>query len=167
MEIKSVVISGAPGVGKSFLFEEADLRGLVVNDSDSTNFSWSEPGVRNPEWPNNYMEHLRGLLGKVDVICVSTHHEVRSAMLKAGIPFVLVYPGVGQKEEYLRRFRERPLKPGEDQVARDQFVSLMSANWESWIETQLPPQSGCRHIVLQSGQYLSDRVNEILGSIES
>ena len=162
LDKKTIVVAGAPGVGKSHLFSEAEKRDLSIRDSDSSQFSWLQPGVRNPDFPYNYMEHLRSLLGEVDVVCVSTHHEVRNALVAAGIEFKLTYPGPGQKDEYIKRFRDRPLKPGEDQAARDKFVALMNAHWEEWIDKQLPTQEGCAHVVLQKGEYLSDRIMSLL-----
>lgn len=55
-------------------------------DSDSSNFSWvkDENGnntkERNPEFPKNYIEHIKSNIGKVDVIFVSSHKVVREAL---------------------------------------------------------------------------------------
>ena len=159
---KTVIISGAPGIGKSHFFSKAEEMGLSATDSDSINFSWSSPGVRNPDFPRNYIEHLKTLMGKVDVICVSTHEQVRNCMEKEEMEFVLVYPEKGQKEEYLRRFKERDMKDGETKEAREKFVKLMEDNWENWIDEQLPKQKGCTHLVLKGKEYLSDRIKDIL-----
>ena len=51
------VISGFPGIGKSYLFNNG--KNILIIDSDSSNFSWLEPGVRNPEFPHNYMKHIK------------------------------------------------------------------------------------------------------------
>lgn len=86
---KTVVISGFPGVGKTSLC--ARPGGLKILDSDSSNFSWQnqKEKIRHPEWPGNYIEHIRQNIGKVDIILVSSHDVVRSALLRAKIPFVL------------------------------------------------------------------------------
>ena len=162
LERKTAIIAGAPGIGKSSLFSEAGRLGFSIADSDSSEFAWLEPSVRNPDFPRNYIEHIQKLNGQVDVVCVSTHHEVRKALVDAGVEFTLVYPGSGQKDEYLRRLKNRPLKPGEDQAEREQFIGLLDANWEKWVEQQLPNQKHCEHAILREGEYLSDRISDLL-----
>mgnify|MGYP000294488544 CR=1 FL=1 len=53
------IISAFPATGKSFYFKHT---GLEVLDSDSSLFSWSEPEVRNPEFPQNYINHITFLI---------------------------------------------------------------------------------------------------------
>jgi hypothetical protein len=145
--MKTRVISGFPGVGKSTLF------GLSVNltvlDSDSSRFSWANEAerIRHPQWPANYIEHIRENRGKADIILVSSHDVVRDALVEAGIEFELVYPGAEMKAEYIKRYVDRGNSPA--------FVKLLEANYETWI-AGLMNQSGCVHRPLGPGQYLSD-----------
>ena len=119
--INTVIYAGFPGVGKSYFFNNSN--NLVVSDSDSSQFSWiierrpNGARVRNPEFPNNYIKHIKSLIGKVDIIFTSTHKEVIDAMIAAGIDFTIVYPSVELKDEYLKRYRER----GSD----DSFIGLL------------------------------------------
>ena len=50
------VISAFPGTGKSYFHRNSDSK---VLDSDSSKFSWIEEGVRHPDFPNNYMTHIK------------------------------------------------------------------------------------------------------------
>lgn len=138
------VIAGFPGVGKTWLLENSTT---PVSDSDSSRFSWESPGVRHPEWPRNYVEHVRGQMPVSSYVLVSTHKEVREALLQAEIPFTLVYPGLTMKEEYLQRYWDRGSTGG--------FVKLLEQNYESWIR-ELLDQQGCDHVILGPGQYLGD-----------
>lgn len=148
---RAAIISGFPGIGKTaFSGKNGSLK---ILDSDSSQFSWNKKGKRNPEWPNNYLDHIRENLTEADVILVSTNDAVRSALKDAGIRFVLVYPSLEMKEEYIERYISR----GSDQ----KFVELLRKNYETWIQ-ELMAQTGCRHVVLESGQYLSDVMLEIL-----
>lgn len=82
-----------PACGKTYLFNTRD--DLTILDSDSSQFSWTqkEDGkVRNPDFPNNYIKHIKENIGRVDFIFVSSHKEVREALDNAGIEFYLVYP---------------------------------------------------------------------------
>lgn len=144
------VVSGFPGVGKSHLCK------LIpgVSDSDSSLFGWAvtapdEPKKRHPDWPRNYIEHIWSLLDRPEVtyILVSSHQEVRDALVRAGIRFVLVYPALDMKREYIQRYIDRG--------SPATFVQLLDGTYEDWI-TKLTAQDGCEHRVLQSGQYLAD-----------
>ena len=141
------VVSGFPGIEKTTLFDNGTR--FLLLDSDSSTFSWADPvkRIRNPEWPQNYLRHILQNIGKVDEIFVSSHAEVRTALVDAGIKFTLVYPGLEMKEEYVQRYVSRGNAPA--------FVTLLQENYDAWI-TELMQQEGCTHIVLKPGQYLSD-----------
>lgn len=133
-------VCGFPGVGKS---HAARIRGW--SDSDSSLFSWSSPGVRNPEWPSNYISHLRSAGG---VVLVSTHEEVRAALFLHGLPFVLCYPQRCCKDEYIGRYRSRGSAEG--------FCLLVEKMWDDWLYGLESDRRACRHVVLGPGQYLGD-----------
>lgn len=138
------IISGFPGVGKSVLALKSDLQ---VLDSDSSSFSWSEPGVRHPDFPNNYIEHIKNNLGKVDIILISSHEVVREALEENEIDYTLVYPNILDKDEYLKRYKER----GSD----EKFIAFIDANWDKFIkEIEMDPFP--TRLRLNEGQYLSD-----------
>ena len=74
------IISGFPAIGKSFLSKQNLIK---VLDSDSSTYSWIiENGekIRNKNFPNNYLEHIKENIGKVDVILVSSHKDVRQIL---------------------------------------------------------------------------------------
>ena len=50
--MKTKIIAGFPGIGKSYVFNQRKYKCL---DSDSSLFSWIEKGVRHPDFPNNYI----------------------------------------------------------------------------------------------------------------
>lgn len=148
----AVIVCGFPGVGKTSLFTaETELK---ILDSDSTNFSWSDETKtqRNPEWPQNYIAHIQENRDASDILLVSSHDVVRTALVEAGIPFILVYPSLDMKDEYIQRYIQRG--------SNESFVALLKAHYEKWI-AELMEQRGCTHVVLQSGQYLSDVVNQL------
>lgn len=150
---EAVVICGFPGVGKTSLFKESGE--LQILDSDSTNFSWadSEKTQRHPDWPQNYLDHIQTSRGHADIILVSSHDVVRKALEDAGTQFTLVYPSLEMKEEYIQRYVDRG--------SSEQFIVLLKANYETWIQ-ELMSQKNCTHVVLKSGQYLSDVIQNVL-----
>ena len=103
------VISGFPGVGKSYLFNNTDLK---VLDSDSSNFSWIKDSEgrntkeRNPDFPQNYIDHIKKNIGKVDIILTSSHDVVRKALKESCIDYILVHPNIRAKENTLKDIRK-------------------------------------------------------------
>lgn len=150
----TAIISGFPGVGKTHLFNLYEEGSML--DSDSSKFSWISMAkgkrIRNPEFPINYIDHIKAQIGKVDIILVSSHKEVREALVEAGIKFFLVFPRTLLKEEYLLRYIERG--------SSEEFIDRVEENWDSWIE-ELTAQENCKKIVLKEGQYLSDAMYNV------
>jgi len=146
-EKDTLVISGFPGIGKSHFFRKNEKEGKSVLDSDSSLFSWIEKGVRHPDFPNNYIKHIKENLGKSDIILVSSHKNVRDDLVENNIPFTLVYPSRSIKEEYLQRYIDR----GSD----NPFIKLLDNNWDNFLD-EMEQQKGCEKIELEEGKYLSD-----------
>lgn len=141
--MKQKVIAGFPATGKSY------FKGYVegscyapqgyCEDSDSSHFP-------KDNFPDNYIKHIKGLISKgTDIIFVSTHKEVREALVKEGIDFYLVYPKRELKQEYLNRYRERG--------SSEAFIKLMDDNWDVFL-SQLENQKNCTHVVLDSNEFM-------------
>lgn len=145
------VISAFPATGKSYFTKNTSLK---VLDSDSSNFSWviNEDGtkIRNPNFPKNYIEHIKQNLGKVDIIFVSSHKEVRDALVENNIDFLLIYPNFYLKEQYLERFKTR----GND----EKFIKFIDENWDNFLH-ELISQEKCEKFVLQNNLYISDVIS--------
>ena len=152
-----------PACGKTWLYEHQEEYGLKILDSDSSQFSWvyvntDECGIpikgfrrlRNPDFPNNYINHIRENIGKYDCIFVSTHASVREALDNAGIDFTIVYPKMSCEAEWVGRcyIREKKCESGCGAEA-------MYNNWEQWILDCAA--AGCDHneIVLGPGEHVS------------
>jgi hypothetical protein len=144
---ETTVISAFPAVGKSWLFNELSNKGISVLDSDSSKFSWLSEGVRNPDFPKNYISHIKENIGKVDYIFVSSHKEVRSEMNFNLISYILVYPHESLIKEYIERFTKR----GND----EKFIEFICKNWFQFIN-DLKNEDCRQKIQLLQGQFLSD-----------
>ena len=126
MNKKAIVISAFPGCGKTYYFNH-HRDDIKVLDSDSSQFSWiyHEDGTkeRNPDFPNNYIQHIKDNMDKQDIIFVSSHEQVRQAL--RGIPLVIVFPSLSMKDEWRQRLIDRgsPIE----------FVKLVMDNWNTWI----------------------------------
>ena len=106
--------------------------GQKILDSDSSEFSWvkdeygNNTSVRNPKFPQNYIDHIKEKMLTEDIIFVSSHEVVRDALKQSGIPYHIFYPKKEQKERWVCRFRER----GND----EKFISFISDNWDKFID---------------------------------
>ena len=150
------VIAAFPACGKSYCFERNEDYSIL--DSDSSKFSWitSDTGndvvrkERNPDFPKNYIEHIKENIGKVDYIFVSTHEEVRQALSDAGIDFILVFPKESLKAEWVGRCFLRG--------SGEQFCKMLAGNWDIWMSQMWDEAicNKCKHYVLKSNEYLSD-----------
>jgi len=127
---RTVVVSAFPCCGKTYAFEHYQNKYSML-DSDSSQFSWikDENGnntkVRNSNFPNNYIQHIKDNIGKVDIIFVSSHEQVRKAMNEAGIHFCTVYP----KESMLNEWVGRMYRRGND----SKFIQFIIDNWDDFM----------------------------------
>ena len=160
------IYSVFPACGKTWLCDHQEAYGIKILDSDSSHFSWlyvdiDEFGekmngyrkIRNPEFPANYIQHIKGNIGKYDYIFVSSHASVREALDAEGIDFTIVYPSAECFVEWVGRCFIRE-KKGEAGCGPD----VLYDNWLQWHrECEI---TGCTHeeIVLSHGQHLSDRM---------
>lgn len=148
-----------PACGKTWLYEHQEDYDLKILDSDSSNFSWIEvrdtfgktTKLRNPDFPNNYIKHIKENIGKYDYIFVSSHKSVREALDAEGIDFTIVYPESGCMAEWVGRCFIRE-KNGEDGCSAE----VLYNNWEQWHLECFATGIDHKEIVLNFGEYLSD-----------
>ena len=151
------IVSAFPCCGKTYYFE--NKKDLVVLDSDISNFSWikDENGnntkERNPEFPNNYIEHIKENIGKVDIIFVSSHKVVRDALSESGLNWSLVIP----KKECLSSWVGRAYMRG----SSDGFIKIIIDNWDNWLDEIEKDKMNDLHVdmicYLNHNEFISDR----------
>lgn len=143
------IISVFHACGKTYAFKKLNEKGYKILDSDSSQFSWCYDynpvnsdkieKYRNPEFPKNYIQHIKENIGKVDYIFVSSHKEVRDALIENGIYFTLVYPGRKMKAEWVGRCFLRG--------SGEKFCQLIADNWDKWID-EMEEVEGCDRYIL-------------------
>lgn len=144
-----LIISGFPGVGKSYFTEKAKTSVLKncfeVYDSDSSKFP-------KENFPKNYVDYLENFYKTPDkeelikIHFISTHKEVLDELEKRNIGYIIVYPDISLKEEYLNRYKTRG--------NNDSFIKLLSDNWEMWIKS-LEERKADKH-KLNSGEVMTN-----------
>ena len=130
MSKRTIVISAFPACGKSYTFNNFNGKPFTMLDSDSSKYSWiyengEKTDKRNPNFIEDYITHIKENIGKVDVIFVSSHKEVRKALRDNNIKYFIVYPSLEMKDEMLRRMKER----GND----EKFIQFQSEHFEEFV----------------------------------
>ncbi len=150
--MRTKIVSAFPGVGKTTYHKKHPETTL---DSDSSNFSWivDEYGnkTRNPHFPQNYINHIKENIGKYKYIFVSSHKEVRDALLDNCLYFYLVYPENNRKEEFIQRYKNR----GND----DNFIVLLDSKWDEWMSEFYWVDRGCEKLYAYKDWNLEDVLN--------
>lgn len=142
-----MVISAFPGTGKSYLYNKYPE---VFGDSDSSQFSWLSPGVRNPNFVKDYVDHIEEARKTKMCLFVSSHEEVRTEMDRREIPFLLVYPDRSLKEEYIERFKQRG--------SPEQFITLLTNKWDEMIDS-CEVNRGNSVVLSEPNQFLADIID--------
>ena len=110
--------------------------------------------VRNPEFPNNYINYIKENLGKVDFIFVSSHLQVRQALADANIPFATVYPELDCLDSWVGRMYRR----GSDK----NFISFQIAHWFEFQENIMNEPHGEFLYRLRYNEYLSEYILKLI-----
>lgn len=124
------VIAGFPGVGKSYITRQNPVD---CSDSDSSLFHWldgssiGQPDIPHPDWPNNYIQHIKQQLRRREFVFVSTHTEVLDALRRNDISYYLLMPRVDRRDEFIERYRQRG--------SSREFIERLSANWNSFLDS--------------------------------
>ncbi len=114
-----------------------------ATDSDSSQFD-------KKHFPENYIEHIKQKISEGYArVFISSHKDVREALVLNNLPFVLIYPAKELKEEYIERYKQRG--------NNEKFIQLLSDNWENWID-ECKSQTDCYHIELKSNQFVANVV---------
>lgn len=151
---KATVISAFPCCGKSYAYNKYNSDNCIIMDSDSSLFNWitdkNGNKVRNPEFPNNYIEHVKENLNKADYIFVSSHLSVRQALTDEGISFITVYPKNGMLNEWVGRMYRRGNTP--------EFIQYQIEHWDEFVESNsiMHEPHGSRVIGLGNNKYLDN-----------
>lgn len=130
--VKTLIVSAYPGCGKSYMYNHCNGEPYIMLDSDSSKFSWiyengQKTDKRNPNFVKDYVKHIAKNFGRVDVIFISTHKEIREELIRIGLNFAVVIPELGMKDEWMKRLISR----GTNDEA---FYRFQEENYEKFIQ---------------------------------
>lgn len=127
LESDAVVISAYTCCGKTYAYEHYKDNYCII-DMDLSDFSWLKDSngdktlVRNPDFPNNYISHIKSYMKSADVIFVDSHPQVRQALQDAGIHFITVYPNEDLLDELVGRMYRNGYSEG--------YIELQIKHWD-------------------------------------
>lgn len=136
--METIIISAFCGTGKSY---------LSTNHSDECAEVECWNYRKESDFPHNYIKAVLEKVGKVKYLLISTDPNILKELIKQVDQITLIYPDNSLKEEYMKRYCQR--KSPYD------FIGVLYMHWDEWLN-DLKQQDYCKHIVLNSGQYLSD-----------
>ena len=165
-----MVVCGFPGIGKSYYVKNYNNRSIwadthdtmiKVYDSDSSLYSWVDrydhSKGRHPDFPNNYIKHIKAVNCDTSLVFVSSHKEVREALKNEGIPYVIIYPDLKRCEKHpyiaIRIFDRERLFDG--------LTELHIKNWKKWIKEIDKEDYGFKLRITHS-LYLDDLISDII-----
>jgi len=125
------------GTGKTYICNNIDIKAVEVEY-----WQYKEKGLQ-----KEYIQDVKKLIGKVDYIFISTDPEGLRLLNEEGFDMTLVYPKNELRNEYLDRYIDRD--------SSYDFIGTFMKHWNLWIN-ELKEQTYCKHIILDSGQYLKD-----------
>lgn len=154
--MKGLVVYGFPAIGKTTVCKKFDN----FIDLESSDYHWlfteeqlkmsveERKGidkVKNPAWPQNYFEAIDNARKKYDYIFVA--FAGIEYCQKNDIKYMRIYPSIDQKNDYLKRMKNRGNS--------DDFLEKMAKNFEDYINGCIDDKRAIK-IEMQKGEYLED-----------
>ena len=123
-----MIICGFPGTGKTTM---AKSHGGCWVDLESTPFE--------KDW-TRYAKVADHMSRQGYKVMVSTHKELLREFEAAEISYTVVVPPIEDKEEYIARYEHRG--------NTEEFITLLSDNWEKWIRELISNSSELKAVVI-------------------
>ena len=102
------------------------------------------------DWRKFYYQALKDTYYRYpdEILVIPTDRNIMYRLERDAIPYAVVYPNRGLKEEYRARYLTR----GNSEAFLDVFIG----GWDMWMD--LVRDNNGTHIELQSGEFLSDMI---------
>lgn len=137
------LLAGFPGVGKTRL----NLTCRIPTVDHDLSAYWKNRTLDRETYISDMLRHL----GDEQLVMVNTYPTVRQKSKNIEVDLFLVYPDIECDNEYFERFYSR----GES----FSMLKYMALKWCRLVDgCKNPTASHIHHVVLQPGEFLTDRV---------
>lgn len=137
------------------LFNTAD--NLFPKESIKNIYRKETIKVRNPNLTEDYISYIKENIGKVDIIFVSSHLEIRQALQDNGIEYITVYPYKSCLCEWVGRMYLRG--------SNKEFVDKQIEIWDKNMDNIENEPHGKELIRMKSFEHMNDVVAKFLHGI--
>ena len=137
-----MIIAAFPGVGKTTLEQQYPGKFQDTPTEDLVAYY----GGQTPTYHDRFADRVEEVVNHGKIALMLPIMDVMDRLIARGHEIICVIPQQSDKEEYMKRYRERD--------SDDAFLEKIDRNWDSWLH--LINHGGYHPHVLQSGQYLSD-----------
>lgn len=176
------IVCAFPLTGKSWAAKHVE--GVDAVDCESSEFGWiytkNENGeserVRNPEFPANYIAHVKKMHEEHELVFCSTHKEVIEGLVAEGLQFTLVRPHRWLMGEWCKRWDRRAEREGNGfakgtmrkywwawhrsmDAAAEMEIVVEDPSGEVWLAQHYPACT--KQIILDPDQHLSDLIDQL------
>lgn len=154
MESKTIILSGFPGIGKTYVKNTYKDK-IKIADLDSSKYSKLPDGSRNPNFKEEYLNAIKSLIDeKYDIILVSTYKETREILQENNIGYILIFPNIKLKDYYMELYKNRG--------NNENFIKLLKDNWDNWINELMEDKDSEYKIIINENKYLLDYIEDLL-----
>ena len=149
------IISAFPCCGKSYFAKtHIDIHSLDLDSSFYSCIDNHGSKVRNPNFPDNYINDIKEYMENYDFIFVSSHISVRTALRNRNIPYILVYPD--NTPDCFQEWKQRCYQSNKINLW-DMFLGNC---WSSLLHSCKGDNGAKKHYLLQPTEYI-DKVVQI------
>ena len=155
------IISAFPCCGKSYFVNHNTKYHCI--ELDSSIYSWmviNGTKIRNPDFPENYIEQIKTHLFSFDVIFISSHVSVRTALRYSKLPYILVYPN--NTPECFEEWKRRAYSRGSMAL----WDTVLGPCWTHFLHSCKGDTGASIHYRLQSDEYIDAVVRMEVGDVD-
>ena len=154
-----MIISAFAGSGKTHAttqlanaidLESSDFQWIYPDDitNDVEERKGTENREKNPNFISDYVDAIEDANKKYDFVFIAAQPAVLSELVSRNVPFTVAYPSKDSKDIYIERYINRG--------NNDNFVTLMSNNFDNFIDDMTNNKHAEQHIEIASDKFILD-----------
>ena len=107
--------------------------------------------IRREDWPANYFLAIQKALLIYDFVLISTDDEILNLLDNNNVDYIISYPSIKCKEEYIQRYKKRG--------NIEKFIKNVYETFDELIKRL--DSIKCKKIILNNNEYLEDKLKNL------